>query len=248
MVSAIAVPLMLEDRSIGALGIWTYDKRKFGTDDVALLTLFAAQVAPALEPARRVSERESQARAFRALYEVAVAVSQVHQPDVLARVVVDSARDVLEADAATLAWFDDETGTLRVLADNDPYPDQAEYLPGEGAIGLAYQCREGFIVEDYASWPNATPLGKASGVRKVAAVPLMVGDQALGSLAVYGYTSSGMGNRHVQLLSLLGSQVAPVLQGAGLLVSSQHQARVFRALHELAVAASGILDPARVAR
>jgi diguanylate cyclase (GGDEF)-like protein/PAS domain S-box-containing protein len=135
-----------------------------------------------------------------------------------------------------------------VLADNDPYPDVAEYRPGEGAIGIAYQSREGFIVDDYASWPHATPLGKASGVRKVAAVPLMVGDQALGSLAVYGYTSLGMGNRHLQLLSLLASQVAPVLQGAELLDSSQRQARVFRALHELAVAASGVLEPSRVAR
>ena len=66
MASAIAVPLVVDDRPIGVIGLWTYTRRRFSQDDVALLSLFAAQVAPALEAARQAEAR------YRSIFEDAV--------------------------------------------------------------------------------------------------------------------------------------------------------------------------------
>jgi len=45
MRSAIAVPLVSDDRAIGALGVWTYEARAFGDPEARLLSLLAAQLA-----------------------------------------------------------------------------------------------------------------------------------------------------------------------------------------------------------
>ncbi|MBI4492574.1 MAG: GAF domain-containing protein, partial [Chloroflexi bacterium] len=47
--SAAAVPLLVNDRPLGALGVRSYVPRHFGPEQVQLLALFAAQVGPALE-------------------------------------------------------------------------------------------------------------------------------------------------------------------------------------------------------
>ena len=128
MRSAIAVPLVSDDRAIGALGVWTYQARAFGDPEARLLSLLAAQLAPALESARVNLDRDEQARLFRALHEVAVASSGVHDPIELARLASDRACKLLAVDSAFLWWWDGETGRLRPLADSAPdihdrYPD-----------------------------------------------------------------------------------------------------------------------------
>ena len=53
--SVVAVPLLAKDRVVGALAVHTDVKHRFTSDDVRLLTLLAAQVAPALEAVRLYS-------------------------------------------------------------------------------------------------------------------------------------------------------------------------------------------------
>jgi PAS domain S-box-containing protein len=50
--SVVAVPLLVRDRPVGALTVSFTTQRTLGRPDVRLLSLFAAQVAPALEAAR----------------------------------------------------------------------------------------------------------------------------------------------------------------------------------------------------
>lgn len=52
MKSVVAVPLLAGDRRVGSLAVHSDAKHLFTPDDVRLLTLMAAQVAPALEAAR----------------------------------------------------------------------------------------------------------------------------------------------------------------------------------------------------
>jgi hypothetical protein len=80
-------------------------------------------------------------RVFEALHEIAVALGGVLEPGKLASLVVERARDLLEAGAVGLYVFDDATQTLRPLHSSDaregvPEPTVA---PGEGAAGMAFQ-------------------------------------------------------------------------------------------------------------
>jgi diguanylate cyclase (GGDEF)-like protein/PAS domain S-box-containing protein len=189
-------------------------------------------------------------RAFQALHEVAVAAAGLRDPNALADLVVDRARDLLEADAAALYWFFPESGTLHTLAHNDPDQDGAEppFKPGEGAAGRAYAEAAAVRVDDYRGWPQALPSSVGRGIESGLAVPLMVSHRAVGSLGVFNRRTREWSSDDEQLLILFAAQVAPALEAARLIQETIEQAHNFRALHEVAIAAGGLRDLAELGR
>ena len=244
MVSGLAVPLIAEDRPIGALGVWTLDQRAFTDSEVQLLSLIAAQLAPALQAARLTEEAQRKAQMFQALHEVAVAAAGVLAAEVLAKLVTERALQLLKADGAGLWWLDPEPGRLAQVAVVDTRQGAvADVEPGQGAIGLAYQKRRAVMIDDYQTWPGAIPQMLKKQVAALAAVPLVVGDRPAGSIAVWSYQRRRFDPEDIQLLALFAAQVAPAIESAHLTAQAAERARTFEALHELSVAAGGVLDP-----
>ncbi|HEX6350631.1 MAG TPA: EAL domain-containing protein [Candidatus Dormibacteraeota bacterium] len=249
MVSALAVPLLSEDRPIGALGVWTYEPREFSERETQLLTLFAAQLAPALEGARLTEEAQAKARMFQALHEVAVASSGVFDTETLGRLVVERALRLLGLEGAGLWWWDAGDKLLNPVAWRDAREGWkiGPYKSGEGAVGSAFAGRHEMVIEDYQGWTGATAPAKHAGVKASLAVPLLAGDRAVGAMSVWTYESRRFRREDSQLLALFAAQVAPALEGARLTAERQHQADVLKALNEVAVAASGLLEPRALA-
>jgi len=249
MVSALAVPLIAGDRPVGALGVWTYQPRSFPAEEEQLLTLFAAQVAPALEAAKLAQQRHDQARIFQALHEMGAATGGMREPADLAALCVQRTCALLKADSGVLLWWDEETDLLRALADNDPAEHPPTVVkPGEDAAGMAFRWAEPVIVGDYQTWDHATPGLRARGVRSVVHVPLMVRDRPVGTLGVHSREPRQFGREEAETLALVAAQIAPALDAVGLLEASEGQVRELRTLHDLAVGAGGVLDTARLAR
>src|SRR5439155_24795923 len=88
LASTMAVPLMIDDRPAGVLGVWTYEPRLFSDADLRLLSLFAAHITPELEASRRNAEIEARARIFQALHEVSTAAGAGLHPTQLAQLAV----------------------------------------------------------------------------------------------------------------------------------------------------------------
>lgn len=248
MVAAMAVPLITGDRPLGALGVWTYEPRHFGAEEEQLLTLFAAQVAPALEAARLNQERDASARLFKALHELAVATGETHGTTEMAALCAERASGALRADGATLTWWDAEHGLLRPLAESGPGEGPSWTLrAGEGAAGAAFKWREPVTANDYQSWAQSSAAGRLRGLRSVLAVPLVVGDRAIGTLGVHTFQPREFTSADVELLLLFAAQIAPSLEAARLVETSAGQVRELSTLHEIAVAAGGVLEPRRLA-
>src|SRR5689334_4756369 len=115
-------------------------------------------------------------RVFLALHEIAVALGGVLEPGQLARLVVDRARDLLDAGAVGLYILDEQAQVLRPLHSSDAREGVPEptVKPGEGAAGMAFQLGQPVLVDDYARWPNAGSWAAAKGVVSAMAVPLQV--------------------------------------------------------------------------
>jgi PAS domain S-box-containing protein len=60
--AALFVPLLIREQPVGVLGVISYEQRIFSEEDELVLTLLAAQVAPALETARLHAEVERRGR------------------------------------------------------------------------------------------------------------------------------------------------------------------------------------------
>jgi PAS domain S-box-containing protein len=196
----------------------------------------------------RPDEAVVQDRIFKALLEVALAAGSVLDPAELASLAIDRARDLVGGWSATLVWFEAQ-GAVRVLADNHPSVFPAVDLePGKGMTGQILVTGELVVVNDYVNWEHAFDWAVEGGVRSMIGVPLKVRDLPLGCLLVRSAEPDFFKPELCEVLTLLASVLAPAIQAASLTAEREKQAGIFRALHELAVAASGVLEPRELAR
>ncbi len=186
--------------------------------------------------------------ALRALHEVCRALGGVHEPDALAKLVVERARRLVGVDAAALFWWSERTGLLRALAHATPRGARGGPLlrPGEGAAGQAFVRREPVVVEDYPRWPRAVAIASERPAATVAAVPLLVGDRAVGALVVWTYGPHQYSDEALQLLRLLGAQLGPVFEATLLYVETERQRQEAAALADLARRGAADPEPERV--
>jgi len=66
--AAVGIPLLARGRPVGAMAVLTHTSRRFGPDDLRLLSLLAAQVAPSVEAARLDADLAASEQRFRSLY------------------------------------------------------------------------------------------------------------------------------------------------------------------------------------
>ena len=215
--SAVGVPLWIQQEPVGVLIASSRSRRRFSDSEVELLNLVAAQVAAGLHRARLLVEMETQRRQLEALHQVMVAAAGVLDPRALAEIVARMAAHVVGTDFARLTAFDQATGDLAVLGTNDP--DETAYtrfaVGARGsAMGMAFESGRPVVVEDYQSFAFALDFGVRAGTRSVLAVPLLVRDNPIGALSVISRTPRTFSPGDVQILSLLGAQVAPVIEAA----------------------------------
>ncbi len=155
-------------------------------------------------------------RDLEALRLVAVACSGLLDPDALGRLVIEQARDLLEADEATLLWWDPQKNGLRVLGDTYVHPFPRIVGVGEGTAGIAFQQGEAVVVEDYPRWEHAVKDSLSRGLKSVAAVPLVVTSRPVGALTVSFNSARKFKAEDLRFLSLLATQIAPALEAARL--------------------------------
>ena len=207
----------------------------------------AAVLDRELKQAAGRSARRELERAFAALRDVASAVGRLPEPGAVAALATKHARALLRADVAVLFAWDADAAVLRMLASDGPpqVVRTATVRPGEGAAGLAFDRRESVFVEDYRSWRLALP-HQGDTIKSALAVPLLIGDRAIGALTVAGLEPRRFTQDQIELLSLLASEVGPTLEAGRLFNEAEHQQREAQALAEAAaiVAAGSVArDP-----
>src|ERR1700730_11244254 len=114
--SVEAVPLMVGDRSIGALIVRFYTERRvLGVDEERMLLLLAAQVAPAWEAARLYATSNLERQHERALREITEALAvNLHERQVL-DLAVGYGASLLKAPYARI-WLVEPSGELSCAA------------------------------------------------------------------------------------------------------------------------------------
>jgi len=157
-------------------------------------------------------------RVYGALHDIAVALGGVLEPEQLARLVVDRARDLLDAGAVGLYLFDEPTQLLRPIHSSDAREGMPEPTipPGIGAAGMAFLTGAPVLVDEYPTWPHAGGWAASNGVKSAMAVPLKIAEQRTGAISVRTYVPRHWTSDESRTLVLLAAQVAPALEAARL--------------------------------
>ncbi|HEU5099113.1 MAG TPA: GAF domain-containing protein [Roseiflexaceae bacterium] len=253
--SWMGVPLLVGQDAVGVISVQSYTPNLYNSEDLDLLQRIGNVVGVALENvdlaqqqralsqelATRVAARTEELAILSAL--AAEMVLQRPLPELLDRA-LELTLPLLGAAGGNVRRYNRAAGTLDLLAHRG--------LPEEDARAVASVpiegSRIGSIVRD--NQPLAVPehlerfaLSKAlSPFQSLLGVPLRIGDQVVGTLAVLDTQPRAFEPQQIDLLQVIGNQIALAIEQARLLEERERQIAELRALSSIGHAAVTALD------
>ena len=268
--SIVAVPLVREDRAIGAIGVARPEPGPFPDKQIALLQIFADQAVIAIENVRLFTELEARTgeltksvEELRALGEVGQAVSSTLDLETVLATIVSRATQLAGMDGGSIWEYDETREEFYLRATNRLPGDLVELFratpirKGEGALGRLALTGEPVEIRDIAGergYPSELrEILIRSGYRSVLAVPLLREDHLLGALAVNRHGAGEFVPGVVGLLKTFATQSALAIQNARLFreiedksrqlaIASQHKSEFLANMsHELRTPLNAII-------
>ncbi|MBI2080601.1 MAG: GAF domain-containing protein, partial [candidate division NC10 bacterium] len=251
--SVLAVPLRVREKVTGVLVLNDLrPSRRFSPADVHGAEVIAGQAALAIKNAQLYEEANRKAERLAAMATVARTLTASLEERAVYECIVRAAMDLLGGDMARLWVHDEERGLLRVAAGagapDFPFPPRDTFAPGEGLVGTVFAERTLRVLVD----PEREPLyaqqawAAAAGVRATAAVPVLMGERALGVLSVVFRKPPHLGVEELNLLTSFAHQAAVAMENARLFAASERAAREARSLYAVARSLTTSLEPTEV--
>jgi GAF domain-containing protein/anti-sigma regulatory factor (Ser/Thr protein kinase)/ActR/RegA family two-component response regulator len=239
--AALAAPLIVQDRVIGALSIRDRTGRVFSDRDRALAQAFADQVAVALENARLHRETERRRREAEELARIARALTDAPDETTVADRIVQSVLPLFGVQSAILRRVrpDGALVAISVAGRARDYFDPGHVIPrGVGLAGRAVA--EGRpIAGDVLDEPDVVLSDDlrrrvvGAGIRGMLAIPLRARSETLGVLALGAAGPRRFSASEVALLDTFADQAALALHNAQVLKESKARQGQLEALLEV---------------
>ncbi len=228
----LIVPLLKDDKLIGALGIYRQEVRPFTDKQIALVTNFAAQAVIAIENTRLLNELRQRTDDLTESLDRQMAMSEVlgvisGSPSDIQPVfeaIVQSAARLCEADNASI--YRVEGGVVRHEANHGQVMTNrlAETRPlSPGSVsGRAILSGEIIHVDDLLALdetelPDVRITAAQQGVRTVLGVPLMRGATALGAIVLRRMTVRPFTDKQIELVQNFAAQAVIAIENTRLL-------------------------------
>jgi signal transduction histidine kinase len=213
--SAIAVPLLRQERVVGVLTLVHPEPNRFGQGHLDLLLFIAHQAAIAVENARLYEKVTERMREATALYKVSSQLMRTLNLDQVLEKVLDVLQIFGYPNCAILL-VDEEAGELEVRAARGYLREivgKVRFKIGqEGIVGWVAAHKTALNV------PDVTQDSRYVGVeetRSEMAVPMMAGDRVIGVLDVQGSEVNAFDD-DLRVLSSLAAQAAIAIERARL--------------------------------
>ncbi|MFI5266758.1 MAG: GAF domain-containing protein [Chloroflexota bacterium] len=257
--SVASVPLVVRDRAVGALTVRTSTPRSWSDEDARLLGLLAAQVAPTIEAARLRTESEQRRAEAETLAELVRVGATERNLDRVINLICEQAAKLVGADYDGIALVEpDGSRTWRGMWGNRSQSWQRQ-TQGRGKGALGQMLREGrtVVLENLGDDPGSVAYTHVQeGGKTVLSTPLVIRDNVLGGLTLGWRTAVKPTPDQIRLAEALAGYAATVLENARAYAEQEaararaesvaetlsQRERALRALHEVAVAASGLLN------
>jgi GAF domain-containing protein/CheY-like chemotaxis protein len=238
--SLMVVPLISKGLGIGSITLYRRKVDPFQDGDVELVQGFADQAVIAIENVRLFNETKESLARQTAISEVLNVISRSQselQPvlDTLA----ESAVRLCEAERALIFQFDGEF--LRVAATHNVGPDLREFIdrkpisPGRHSVSArAAKKRRTVHVPDVQADPEYDyALRDADPIRTVLAVPMLKGDELVGTITIYKLEVKPFTEKQISLVETFSDQAVIAIENARLFNETQEALEQQTAISEV---------------
>jgi len=219
--SLLAMPLISQDRVIGAMNVQTHRLHTWTESDVEFVAVIADVVAGILERAVLEEQTERKVRELTAVAEVSRAVISPVYLDETLRVVAEMAARAVGARRCSLLLLDENENVFAPRAVWDALPNirpepvwpvndlpllTIESLHKPVIIGDAHL----ELRAEHSVW------AQNAGLRTLLCVPLILKDRTVGLLNVWSDNADGFDDRQVEVCTTLANQIALAIENAHL--------------------------------
>ena len=220
--SALAAPIRVEDRIIGAIS--THDKRGgggFTGEDVELLCAIADRAAVAIQNVQLHERMARSSAEITALFEAVETMSATNSIDEIMDFITHRVKSLFPCDLALVRLVNEDSGELAVAAACGPSEEAGLWepilaLPATVSTCWAIRKDKPFVVDDAKHEFRCKQMEDDSPARSYLCVPLTAGGKTLGVLQMMGAQPRAFEPAHVQLFMALADQVAIAVQRAKL--------------------------------
>ncbi len=231
--SFVSVPMLKDDRLVGAINVYRQEVKPFADKQIALLENFAAQAVIAIENARLLSElRESLDRQTATADVLAVMSQSKFDLVPILQSVVDTAARLCRADQAVIFRLED--GLYRFAAGFSLVPEYLEIEranpiePGPGtAVGRAAMSRAVVRIEDVMGDAGYAVKQQAAvaHLHSIIGVPLLRDGEPIGVIALARCRVEPFNDREVELVTTFADQAVIAIENVRLFDEIQEKSR-----------------------
>lgn len=238
--TALFVPLIWDDQSIGAIGVWRREVKPFQQDEIALVETFAAQAVIAIENVRQFREVQTRLERETATRKILEVISRSRDDDLpVFNAILENASRLCNAPHAFLQLRSEDDSHLAVAAQNfakSTFLDglRANPIPihnNPGSISVLGMNGDTPTMYDDVSTLKGTKyyteqLGYAidrEGMRTALFVPLRSEDKSIGVIVLYRLKVAPFSKDEIALVQTFAAQAVIAIENV----------RQFKALEKL---------------
>jgi GAF domain-containing protein len=253
VISVGIVPLMIDQKVLGALTIGMGHRRQLTTEEMQLLTSLASHAANAINNAQLYREATRQAQRMSALADLGRLLSETLDLDLVAQRIADSVRQLLGAHSSSLYRLEPNTESMvAFVVTGDAglaIPRDTVYPRGHGVVGVAVRDRGPVATENLLVDPRFVFTEEArgqierAGHRSVLAVPLRIGERVIGALGLGDRVGRRFNHDEIRLAEAFADQAALALENARLYTEATRRRLEAEELAQLSRTLTESLDP-----
>ncbi len=214
--SILVVPVMVKDRAIGVLSLYSKDFREFAPDEIAFLAALAEQGGMAIENARLFDRLNRNTRLF---YDLASHMNSSLDIKQIMHILTEHIAEALDMKGVSVSLFNKDTGSLELMAG---YGLSPEFL-AKGPVAtrdVVSQALEGqtVVIRDVAQDHRIRDkdVFLKEGIVSVLAVPVRSRDDVIGLMILAGAAKQEFPEDMIMLVNALAHQGGQAIQNASL--------------------------------
>jgi PAS domain S-box-containing protein len=230
-VPAIYVPLLAQDRLLGMLGVWGAELNR---SDVPALSVFANQVAVALENARLFEIQRRRNVELEALRRASLRLTSSLELSQVLEQILKHALELVAANEAYIFLYDGARLTFGAALFADGSRKTSYVEPREGGVTYTVARRGVRIVVPDGSQHPIFRDGPWKGA--IVGLPLSIGDHVRGVMDVAFAQPRAFDENELRVLELLADQAAVALENARLFDETRRRLAELEAVNRISTA------------
>jgi|GEM_PF-1344793 len=183
--SLIAVPLLFQEESSGALVVYSGEAGSFSSHEIEILSAIASEAATAVHHLKWLEERERHLARTEMLREIAQEIGGQSNWLAILDLVVRRGCSLMEMEGGALILLDRDQAPILQVSLGPAFPEAGERIAPDELISPILEEKKNITIEDHPGFFEALPLFRGRALQSAIGAPILVNGDVAGGLVFF---------------------------------------------------------------